>query len=95
MELLISAVRWQHLIVSDRYSLSTVIAMSKSMQGVHCPVKSRTNSFKYNFFVIARFSKMGCPALGIWVGFLKQPALPGEAPPQKKFFKKILKNKNH
>jgi hypothetical protein len=28
--------------------------------------------------------KMGCPALGIWVGFLKQPALPGEAP-QKKF----------
>jgi hypothetical protein len=35
---------------------------------------------------------MGCPALGIWVGFLKQPALPGKAP-QKKFlqffFKKI------
>jgi hypothetical protein len=35
---------------------------------------------------------MGCPALGIWVGFLKQPALPGEAP-QKKIlqtkFKKI------
>jgi hypothetical protein len=33
--------------------------------------------------------KMGCPALGIWVGFLKQPALPGEAPQknilQKKF----------
>jgi hypothetical protein len=29
---------------------------------------------------------MGCPALGIWVGFLKQPALPGEAP-QKKIFK--------
>jgi hypothetical protein len=24
---------------------------------------------------------MGCPALGIWVGFLKQPdALPGRAP---------------
>jgi hypothetical protein len=22
---------------------------------------------------------MGCPALGIWVGFLKQPALPGKA----------------
>jgi hypothetical protein len=22
---------------------------------------------------------MGCPSLGIWVGFLKQPALPGEA----------------
>jgi hypothetical protein len=35
---------------------------------------------------------MGCPALGIWVGFLKQPALAGEAPPKKilqKFFKKI------
>jgi hypothetical protein len=34
---------------------------------------------------------MGCPALGIWVGFLKQPALPGEATPQKKFFKKNSK----
>jgi hypothetical protein len=34
------------------------------------------------------FEEMGCPALGIWVGFLKQPALPGEAP-QKKIFKKI------
>jgi hypothetical protein len=35
------------------------------------------------------FFLMGCPALGIWVGFLKQPALPGEAPPKKnssKFF---------
>jgi hypothetical protein len=38
---------------------------------------------------------MGCPALGIWVGFLKQPALPGEATPQKNSSKKILKNKNH
>jgi hypothetical protein len=38
---------------------------------------------------------MGCPALGIWVGFLKQPAEPGEAPPQKISSKKILKNKNH
>jgi hypothetical protein len=37
----------------------------------------------------------GCPALGIWVGFLKQPALPGEAPPKKNSSKKILKNKNH
>jgi hypothetical protein len=37
---------------------------------------------------------MGCPALGIWVGFLKQPALPGEAcHPQKKFFKKNSKKK--
>jgi hypothetical protein len=33
---------------------------------------------------------MGCPALGIWVCFLKQPALPGKAP-QKKFFKKNSK----
>jgi hypothetical protein len=39
--------------------------------------------------------QMGCPALGIWVGFLKQPALPGEAPPKKNSSKKILKNKNH
>jgi hypothetical protein len=23
--------------------------------------------------------KMGCPALGVWVAFLKQPTLPGEA----------------
>jgi hypothetical protein len=38
---------------------------------------------------------MGCPALGIWVGFLKQPALPGEAHPKKNSSKKILKNKNH
>jgi hypothetical protein len=37
---------------------------------------------------------MGCPALGIWVGFLKQPVLPGEAP-KKNSSKKILKNKNH
>jgi hypothetical protein len=34
--------------------------------------------------------KMGCPALGIWVGFLKQPTLPGKAPPQKK--KSLIKN---
>jgi hypothetical protein len=38
---------------------------------------------------------MGCPALGIWVGFFKQPALPGEAPQKKKSSKKVLKNKNH
>jgi hypothetical protein len=36
---------------------------------------------------------MGCPALGIWVGFLKQPALAGEAPLKKNSSKKILKNK--
>jgi hypothetical protein len=42
-------------------------------------------------------SKMGCPALGVSVTFLKQPALPGggEAPQTKKISKKILKNKNH
>jgi hypothetical protein len=43
---------------------------------------------------------MGCPALGIWVGFLKQPALPGEAPPKKNSSKKKFKKlksliKNH
>jgi hypothetical protein len=27
---------------------------------------------------------MGCPALGVWVAFLKQPdALPGRAPPKR------------
>jgi hypothetical protein len=39
--------------------------------------------------------QMGCPALGIWVGFLKQPALPGKAPQKNISSKKILKNKNH
>jgi hypothetical protein len=38
---------------------------------------------------------MGCPALGVWVVFFKQPALPGEAQQTKKNSKKILKNKNH
>jgi hypothetical protein len=38
---------------------------------------------------------MGCPALGIWVGFLKQPALPGEAHQKKNVPKNVLKNKNH
>jgi hypothetical protein len=38
---------------------------------------------------------MGCPALGIWVGFLKQPALPGKATQNKNSSKKFLKNKNH
>jgi hypothetical protein len=38
---------------------------------------------------------MGCPALGIWVGFFKQPALPGEAHQKKNSSKKFLKNKNH
>jgi hypothetical protein len=35
---------------------------------------------------------LGCPALEIWVAFLKQPALPGEAPQTKKKSKKLLKN---
>jgi hypothetical protein len=39
-------------------------------------------------------NQMGCPALGIWVGFLKHPALPGKAPPKKNYSKKILKNKS-
>jgi hypothetical protein len=39
---------------------------------------------------------MGCPALGIWVGFLKHPAraLPGKAPQKNISSKKNLKNKN-
>jgi hypothetical protein len=37
---------------------------------------------------------MGCPALGIWVGFLKQPALLGEAPQKINSSKKILKKKS-
>jgi hypothetical protein len=44
---------------------------------------------KKPFLIIA---EMGCPELGIWVGFLKQPALPGKAPQKKilqKKFKKI------
>jgi hypothetical protein len=42
--------------------------------------------------IFAGMLQMGCPALGIWVGFLKQPALPGEASPKKNSSKKILKN---
>jgi hypothetical protein len=38
---------------------------------------------------ISKTVKMGCPALGIWVGFLKQPALPGEAPQKKNSSKKF------
>jgi hypothetical protein len=38
---------------------------------------------------------MGCPALDISVGFLKQPALPGEKTPKKNSSKKFQKNKNH
>jgi hypothetical protein len=36
---------------------------------------------------------MGCPALGIWVGFLKQLALLGGAP-QKNSKKKIINKKS-
>jgi hypothetical protein len=37
---------------------------------------------KITFLIIA---EMGCPALGIWVAFLKQPdALPGQAPQKNK-----------
>jgi hypothetical protein len=36
-------------------------------------------------------TQMGCPALGIWVGFLKQLALPGEAPQNKIIQKKSKK----
>jgi hypothetical protein len=39
---------------------------------------------KKPFLIIA---EMGCPALGIWVAFLKQPdALPGRAHPKNKYF---------
>jgi hypothetical protein len=39
---------------------------------------------KKPFLIIA---EMGCPALGIWVAFLKQPdALPGRARGRKLFF---------
>jgi hypothetical protein len=38
------------------------------------------------------FTKMGCPVLGVWVAFLKQPALPGEAP-QTKTNSKQIQNK--
>jgi hypothetical protein len=38
---------------------------------------------------------MSSIAMGIWVGFLKQPTLPGKAPKKIILQKKILKNKNH
>jgi hypothetical protein len=37
---------------------------------------------------------MGCPALGIWDGFLKQPVLPGKAPQKKKIQKNSKKKKS-
>jgi hypothetical protein len=58
-------------------------------------MKSKNFQKSQNKAKIGQKGQMGCPALGIWVGFLKQPALPGEAPPQKNSSKKILKNKNH
>jgi hypothetical protein len=36
-------------------------------------------SIYFNFKVFLNFESR-CPALGIWVAFLKQPTLPGEAP---------------
>jgi hypothetical protein len=36
---------------------------------------------------------MSSIALGVWVPFLKQPALPGEAPQTKKKYKSIIINK--
>jgi hypothetical protein len=37
------------------------------------------------FFILIKIYKMGCPALGIWVAFLKQPdALTGRAPKKNK-----------
>jgi hypothetical protein len=35
---------------------------------------------------------MGCPALGVWVAFLKQPALPGELKQNSKKYKSLMKN---
>jgi hypothetical protein len=55
-------------------------------------MKSKNFQKSQNKAKIGQKGQMGCPALGIWVGFLKQPALPGEAPHTSK---KILKNKNH
>jgi hypothetical protein len=42
---------------------------------------------------IEKIVKMGCPALGVWVAFFKQPALPGEAPQTKKIQKIKFINK--
>jgi hypothetical protein len=55
---------------------------------VHPPKRRKSGKIRY---------KMGCPALQlvVWVAFLKQPALPGEAPKTKIKIKIINKNKNH
>jgi hypothetical protein len=55
-----------------------------------CSGVSKTS---YGFLV--GFLRVFSTALGIWVGFLKQPALPGEAPQNKNSSKKFIKNKNH
>jgi hypothetical protein len=49
---------------------------------------------KKPFLIMAEnyLNGMSSSALGIWVGFLKQPALPGKAPPIKILQKKKKKN---
>jgi hypothetical protein len=65
-----STVRYQMTQLGDNLHKGDVILANHPQAGIH---------FKFTPRV---FMEMGCPALGIWVGFFKQPALPSEAPPQ-------------
>jgi hypothetical protein len=53
------------------------------------PVLAGIEVFSRNIPLPLKKWEMGCPALGIWVGFLKQPALPGKAPQKKNSSKKF------
>jgi hypothetical protein len=43
-----------------------------------------TRQTRFQVTIVLMPDEMGCPALGGWVAFLKQPALPGEASQTKK-----------
>jgi hypothetical protein len=53
----------------------------------YLPLFKKKKKYIYLKKKLKLFFKMGCPALGIWVDFFKQPALPSKAS-QKKILKK-------
>jgi hypothetical protein len=68
--------------------------MNTKKDNLNRPESGLGKLFAKHFRRRKKFTKMGCTAsaVGIWVGFLKQPTLPGKAPPKKNssnfFYKK-------
>jgi nucleoside permease NupC len=82
-----------HLLTASVMSAPAALATSKLLYPGMRPFNM---AVKYNRGQsIYRVIQMGCPALAVWVSFLKKPALPGEAPQINKKSKKNLKNRNH